>query len=137
MAKKVIKEECITDAIWRNISKISPSERVIMEIFGQFSLIMEAFSKGEKNKFTLLYMTKKSKKWLYYERIWRNISKFNPPKFNFWNIRSNCAYNEDVFQRSKNTTTKNIIPYNSGEKIKKRGLHHRRNLKKNLKKNTF
>ena len=53
MVKKVKKEDCITEAIWLKISKISPPERLIIEIFGQISLIMEVFSKGEKNKFTL------------------------------------------------------------------------------------
>ena len=54
VAKKVKKEACITDEIWRKISKISPPERVIFEIFGQISPIMEAFSKGVKkqNKYT-------------------------------------------------------------------------------------
>ena len=46
MAKKIEQEACITEAISRKISKISPLERLIFEIFGQISLIMEAFSKA-------------------------------------------------------------------------------------------
>ena len=81
---------------------------------------------------------KSQKRGLYYRRnLTENLKKFTPRKFIFWNFRSNCAYNGDVFQGSKNTTTTNIIPYNTGQNFQKRGLCYRRNLTDNFKKNTF
>ena len=57
MAKKVKKEACYTDAIWRKILKISPPEWVIIEIFGQISPIWRRFPRVKKNKYTLSHMT--------------------------------------------------------------------------------